>query len=242
MGNILEEFIKRIQEIDNIEKYDEVTAELIQKLREEKYPEDFQKKIRANRKYIKNRFSDEATKEKMLESKEKVIECLFDFSIEEVGNNKNLASYLNNFYLFMEALCEKEPDKRATLTHGYLQKLKIENEYDLQHLLYAILKPLYPDIRKEVAADSGVGTIRSDLKIPSLETVIEAKCTRNSMNLKKLTEEIEADMVHYSEKCIIFFVYDKWKIIKDKQTYENHFNNVFDGKEIRMIIQQPINL
>ena len=142
----------------------------------------------------------------------------------------------------MEALCEKEPDKRATLTHEYLQKLKIENEYDLQHLLYAILKPLYPDIRKEVAADSGVGTIRSDLKIPSLETVIEAKCTRNSMNLKKLTEEIEADMVHYSEKCIIFFVYDKWKIIKDKQTYENHFNNVFDGKEIRMIIQQPINL
>lgn len=142
----------------------------------------------------------------------------------------------------MEALCEKEPDKRATLTHGYLQKLKIENEYDLQHLLYAILKPLYPDIRKEVAADSGVGTIRSDLKIPSLETVIEAKCTRNSMNLKKLTEEIEADIVHYSEKCIIFFVYDKWKIIKDKQTYENHFNNVFDGKEIKIIIQQPINL
>ena len=109
-------------------------------------------------------------------------------------------------------------------------------------MLYAVIKSLYPDARREVSDDSGVGTVRSDIKILSLNTIIEAKCTRTSTNLKKLTEEIEADIVHYSEKCIIFFVYDKWKIIKDKQTYENHFNNVFDGKEIKIIIQQPINL
>ena len=30
----------------------------------------------------------------------------------------------------------------------------------------------------------------------------EVKCTRNGMALKKLTEEIEADMVHYSAKNI----------------------------------------
>ena len=59
---------------------------------------------------------------------------------------------------------------------------------DLQHLLYAALRPLYEDIREEVTEDSGVGAVRSDLKIPSLNAVIEAKCSRKSMNLKSLTE------------------------------------------------------
>lgn len=42
----------------------------------------------------------------------------------------------------------------------------IQNEYDLQHLLYAALKPLYPGIRKEVSKDSGIGTVREDIFIP----------------------------------------------------------------------------
>lgn len=244
MDKRLEEFIKQIQDINDVKQYDEITAELVRTLTNENYPEEVCYEIKLRRRYMKNRFSDEINKEKMLESKEKVLEYLLDFLNKEKRSSKNnvLVNYLNHFHLYMEALCEKEPDKRATVTHEYLEKLKIENEYDLQHMLYAVLKPLYPDTRKEVAEDSGVGTVRSDLKIPCLETVIEAKCARSSMNLKKLTEEIEADIVHYSEKRIIFFVYDKWKIIKDKQTYEQHFDRVFDGKEIKMIIHQPINL
>ena len=109
----------------------------------------------------------------------------------------------------MESLSEREIDKRATLKNELLKQIKVENEYDLQHLLYAVLKPLYPDIRKEVSEDSGIGTVRTDLKIPCLNIAIEAKCTRDSMKLKKLTEEIESDIVHYTEQCIVFFVYDK---------------------------------
>lgn len=88
----------------------------------------------------------------------------------------------------------------------------------------------------------GVGAIRSDIKIPSLNTVIEAKCTRKSMALKKLTEEIEADIVHYKADCIYFYIYDKEKIVKDKYVFEKNFNRNFDGKEVRMIILQPINM
>ncbi len=68
--------------------------------------------------------------------------------------------------------------------------------------------------------DSGVGAVRSDIKIPSVNTVIEAKCTRKTMNLKKLTEEIEADIVHYDADYIYFYIYDREKIIKDKYTFE----------------------
>ena len=128
---------------------------------------------------------------------------------------------------------DKEPDKRATLSSEQLQMIKIKNEYDLQHLLYAVLKPIYLDIRSEVTEDSGVGMVRSDLKIPQLQVVVETKCTREKMQLKKLTEEIEADIVHYSEKNIIFFVYDKYKIIKERQSYEKYFNRTFDGKKCK---------
>ena len=55
---------------------------------------------------------------------------------------------------------------------------------------------------EERCGDSGVGTVRSDIKILSLNTIIEAKCTRTSTNLKKLTEEIEADIVHYKADYI----------------------------------------
>lgn len=65
--------------------------------------------------------------------------------------------------------------------------------------------------------------IRSDLKIPGLNLVLETKCTGEKTRLKKLTEEIEADIVHYSEDYILFYIYDKGKIIKDKQNYENQF-------------------
>lgn len=242
MDKIIAEYVEKIRKTGNASQYDEIVSELNRKLEEMDYPKEFCEQVKQKQRYLKNRFSDEANKEKMLVAKDNLLKCLVDFLDGENGNAAEnvLIQYLMNFYMIIEALCEREPDKRATLTHDMLQKIKIENEYDLQHLLYAVLKPLYPDIRKEVAADSGVGTVRSDLKIPCLNSVVETKCTRENMSLKKLTEEMEADIVHYSEKHIIFFVYDKWKVIKDRVSYENYFNRTFDGKEIKIIIHQPI--
>ena len=88
--------------------------------------------------------------------------------------------------------------------------------------------------------DTGCGTVRSDIKIPSLNTVVETKCTRTNMNLKKLTEEIEADIVHYQADYIYFYIYDKEKIIKNRQAFQRTFNRMFDGKQIEVIILQPI--
>lgn len=244
MDNILDTFIEKIKRTVTVNEYDEIIQELNQVLREEGYSEKICQEIRYKQNYIKNKFSDEANKEKMLSAKENLLEYLFKISQKEKKNDDIgvLEKYLQNFYMFLESLTERTPDKRATLTKDTLQQISIENEYDLQHLLYAILKPLYSDIRKEVAKDSGVGMVKSDLKIPSLNLVVEAKCTREKMSLKKLTEEIEADIVHYQEAYILFYVYDKEKIIKEKQNYEKQFNRVFDEKNIKIIIQQPINI
>lgn len=101
----------------------------------------------------------------MLMAKIKLTDYLSALTQEEYQNPdlKNLEIYLENFYLFLEALTEYLPDKRATIRYENLKKIMIQNEYDLQHLLYAALKPLYPGIRKEVSKDSGIGTVREDI-------------------------------------------------------------------------------
>lgn len=244
MDKILGAFIEKIRCVTTEKEYDKVVRELNQTLYLEGYSEDICQEVRYKQKYIKNRFSDEANREKMLTAKDDLLDYLCMILRKEKKNNdiECLKKYLENFYMFLEALTEREPDKRATLTKDKLQQIKIENEYDLQHLLYAVLKPIYPEVRKEVAEDSGVGMIRSDLKIPSLNLVLETKYTGEKTRLKKLTEEIEADIVHYLEDYILFYVYDKEKIIKDKWNFENNFNRVFDGKNIMIIIQQPLQL
>lgn len=247
MNSLLKSYMNQLKVIETVEEYEAFNHRLIQNLQQEKYDSVMIQSIRNKGMYMTNEFSDIATKKNMLRAKENLLFYLESVSSENQENVSKfsdgyLEKYLSNFYLFLEAFKERIPDKRASLTANDLQKIKIENEYDLQHLLYAVLRPLYGDIRKEVTEDSGVGAIRSDLKIPSLNAVIEAKCSRRSMNLRMLTEQIEADIVHYEAKSIYFYVYDKEKIIKDRAAFETYFNRSFDGKRIRVIILQPVNL
>ena len=99
------------------------------------------------------------------------------------------------------------------------------------------MKPLYPLARAEVSEDTGYGTVRTDIFLDS-EHVIEIKCTRNSMKLKKLTEEIEADMVHYHAKNIYFFLYDKAKIIENPLAFKQTYVDKVKDKQIHIIIHQ----
>lgn len=247
MNSPLSSYMNELVLAETAEEYNAFIHKLIQMLIQEKFDSELIQSVRNRSKYMTNEFSDAATRKNMLKAKE---DLLFYLENVQSGNQGNclkfsdscLEKYLSNFYLFLEAFKEVIPDKRASLAVDDLHRIKIENEYDLQHLLYAVLKPFYEDIRKEVTEDSGVGAIRSDLQIPSLNAVIEAKCSRKSMNLKKLTEEIEADIVHYQADSIYFYVYDKEKIIKDRHAFETHFNCIFDGKKVRLIILQPVNM
>ena len=114
----------------------------------------------------------------------------------------------------------------------------MENEYDVQHLLFAYLKPLYPMARLEVSEDTGYGTVRTDIWLDS-EHVIEIKYTRKATGLKKLIEEMESDMVHYSAKCICFFLYDKGKMIENPFVFKRTYEEKMKDKQIHMIVHQP---
>ena len=59
------------------------------------------------------------------------------------------------------------------------------------------------------------------------------------MVLKKLVEEIEADMVHYSAKNIYFFIYDKEKLIDNLCNFKSIYEEKMKDKHIYIIIHQP---
>ena len=187
--------------------------------------------------YVINEYSDKETKDNLDSARNRVIAYLEQIMTDSPADDR-LLTILDNYYLFLEALLERPPHRRGGIQKEHLSGLKIQNEYDVQHLLYAYLKPLYPLARAEASEDTGYGTVRADILLDS-EHVIEVKCTRSSMPQKKLIEELEADMVHYHAEHIYFFLYDKEKIIENPGLFRNIYENKVKGKQIHIVIHQP---
>lgn len=187
--------------------------------------------------YLKNEYSDKVTKENMEEARTRVITYIENMLYDAPGDEP-LLKILENFYIFLESLIERKPHKGGGIQQEQLKALTIKNEYDVQHLLYACIKLCYPTARTEVNEDTGYGSVRTDIFLDA-DHVIEVKCTRDNMNLKKLTEEIEADMVHYSAGNIYFFLYDKEKIIENPEVFKETYEKKVQGKRIHIIIHQP---
>jgi hypothetical protein len=131
---------------------------------------------------------------------------------------------------------------KAHITKEKLDAIKIGNEYDVQRILYSIVKPIFPEARLEVSDDAGYGTIRYDIIIEKYNVAIEVKCSRPSMTERLLREELGSDAFHYKYSNIFFFLYDKDKIVKNKTAFIENYSKVYDNKPIETIIIQPINL
>ena len=181
--------------------------------------------------------SESETKENRELAKGKVIDYI---RMLMQGNDvpSLIEDVLENFYMFLEALKERNPHRNAGIKKGILDQINIENEYDIQFLLYAYLRPLYKGIRQEVSQDTGNETVRADILIGE-DICIEAKYSREKMTEKKLSEEIKADMVHYNQRDIYFFIYDKKKIIKSMESFKNTYESKLSDKKIHIIIHQP---
>lgn len=90
-------------------------------------------------------------------------------------------------------------DKPRTSKRGATpRKWHIENEYHFQSLLYAVLRPIFPDLKEEEYTVSvGPTQPRADLYIPSLKLVIEVKFWYKGDNSRKLLNELAADASLY---------------------------------------------
>jgi len=151
---------------------------------------------------------------------------------------------LNNFYKHLESMYQSTVHGNGTIKKEDLDLIKIGNEYDIQRILYALIRPIFPETRMEVTEDAGYRSIRSDIFLDEYNIAIEVKCTRTSMTIRNLTEELGADAFHYKSEYLFIFVYDKEKIILNIDAFKKAYKRdkkTFD-KDVEAFVVQPITL
>ncbi len=88
----------------------------------------------------------------------------------------------------------------------------INDEYDVQDLLHAILRLHFDDIRPEEHTPSYAGNhSRVDFHLPGSRLVIEAKMTRSGLTQKEVINQLLIDVGRYSKMdaidtlvCVIY--------------------------------------
>lgn len=110
------------------------------------------------------------------------------------------------------------------LTHRRkgVQPLTFGNEYDVQDLLHALLRPWIDDIRPEEFTPSYAGSsTRMDFLLPAYELVIETKIVRDRTHAKKIGDELIIDIEHYRKhpncKTLWCVIYDPDHLITNAQ-------------------------
>jgi hypothetical protein len=60
----------------------------------------------------------------------------------------------------------------GTIKKEDLDAIQIGNEYDMQRILYSLIRPIFPTAKVEVSDDAGYNAIRYDIKIDEYNIVI----------------------------------------------------------------------
>lgn len=217
-------------------------------MKENDFPDKEQNEVKVKMHYTENEYSENDTKASLKKAVKDTILYLDEktfTSKKDTYARKELLlieRILNNFYMFYRSMYKDPVHKKGTLSQAILADIRIGNEYDLQRMLYSILRPIFPDIRQEVYSDNGYGGMRADIYLENYDLIIETKCTRDSMSEKKLTEELGADGFHYNADYIYFFVCDKAGIIKNPDAFKTAFERDLkkDGKTVKIFIMQII--
>jgi len=151
---------------------------------------------------------------------------------------------LQNFYKHIQTMYQEEVHGNGTIKKEDLDKIQIGNEYDVQRILYSLIRPVFPTARLEVSNDAGYKSIRYDIKIDEYNTIIEVKCTRKSMTERNLTEELGSDAFHYNAEHVFFFIYDKESIIRNIDAFTRNYKREKSefGTNIEAIVNQAINI
>ncbi len=195
-----------------------------------------------------NTFSQQPDITSVISSIDKVLLLLNRISTLETAANELteqsalivVRRILRNFHKHLEEMYQKHVHGKGTLKQTDLDKITLGNEYDVQRMLSSLLKPIFPTARVEVFGDGGYTGTRYDIFISEYNLVIEVKCTRTSMTERHLTEEIGSDICHYTSHHLMFFIFDKQKIISNPDAFEARYTKSFDGKDVETYVVQPI--
>jgi hypothetical protein len=111
------------------------------------------------------------------------------------------------------------------------QTLTINDEYDVQDLLNALLRLCFADVRPEEPTPSfGGGASRMDFLLKGEKIVVEAKMARASLRDKELCDELIQDVTRYKNhgdcKTLVCLVYDPNAFIKNPHGVESDIRSL----------------
>jgi len=127
---------------------------------------------------------------------------------------------------------------------GPARQWHIDHEYHLQNILWFLLYPIFPNLRdEEYLASTGQLQPRSDLCIPYLGLVIEAKFMYPKTTPRQMIEEISADASLYLKagsgfNSIIPVIWDEQSRIEDHAILRRGLNEI-RGVIDSIIISRP---
>lgn len=107
--------------------------------------------------------------------------------------------------------------------------LTVENEYDVQHLLFIALRAVFADTRLEDPTPKHAGASkRIDLVVPSAGTVVETKLVRDRAHARAVGDELKVDIesyhAHAACKHMLALVYDPDHHITDPTALMNELS------------------
>lgn len=141
--------------------------------------------------------------------------------LKTTDTSKNNISYLilllNRFHKVAQAIRER---------HNGRETILIQDEYDVQDLLYGLLQIYFDDIRKEDSSPSHAGAnSRLDFVLKKEKIIIEVKMTNENLTINKLGQDLLVDIGRYKEypDCndLVIFIYDKQDHIRNKAGFTN---------------------
>jgi len=122
------------------------------------------------------------------------------------------------------------------------EPLLIQDEYDVQYLLAAILEVFFDNVRPEEWTPSYLGGAkRVDFYLPAFDIFIEVKMTRPKLEDKELGAQLAEDLMYYKKhpKCknLICFVYNPGNYLKNKSTIVEDVQNNGIGLDAIALIE-----
>jgi len=127
-------------------------------------------------------------------------------------------------------ICDRFPlvAEQLGTRHNSRTPLTINDEYDVQDIFQALLRLHFDDIVDEETMPSFAGiSSRVDFILRSERIGIEIKKTRPSLGSKELRTQLSEDIITYEKhpgfNILIFFIYDRDKLIENPTGFEKDF-------------------
>jgi hypothetical protein len=166
--------------------------------------------------------------------------------IAEYGLNSPTPNSSDGFSS-LERLCEKFHLVARQLRdrHDNRGTLDVDDEYDVQDLLHALLHLHFNDIRPEEWTPSYAGAgSRMDFLLKQEKIIVEVKKTRKGLDAKEVGQQLIVDIQRYQThpdcKALICFVYDPEGRIANPRGLENDLKKDSDEFKVRVIIAPKV--